>query len=131
MKAITRAAGAALAAVAFATGGAGAQLVRSGPSAFHRGMLIVRPVPGRRDPREHEVYGHIVLVQKRALTLRLRSGRIVNVDTTAAIAAGRFSAPLFPGKIVLAAGTLDARGTLLAQSITRLTRLDAATAGDR
>jgi hypothetical protein len=48
----------------------------------------------------HVLYGKIAAIRGSALTLRLRNGRSVAVDATAAIAHGDYSAPLFIGKVV-------------------------------
>ncbi len=44
---------------------------------------------------------------------------------------GRFSQPLFVGKIVLVTGGIDSRGTFLAETVTRITRIDNTTRADR
>jgi hypothetical protein len=88
----------------------------------------VRVVPAARQswhgvqPGPHRFYGTIVTIHGSIITLRLRSGRPVTVDATAAIANGNYSAPLFVGKIVSVDGY--AAGTALrATHIFRLSNL--------
>jgi hypothetical protein len=89
---------------------------------------VVRPPRGA----SHLAFGEIArLVTHAGFVLRLRSGKTVNVDATAAAASGRFSEPLYVGKPVVVKGQFDARGTLYAQSVTRMTRVDDRTPPDR
>jgi hypothetical protein len=78
----------------------------------------------------HSAFGQIVRLGGTAIVLRLRSGRLLNVDATAAIDAGRTSEPLFVGKLVMVTGGIDSRGTFLAQTVTRMSNLDSPTRPD-
>jgi hypothetical protein len=78
----------------------------------------------------HNVFGTIVSLATPRLVLRTRTGRLLAVDATTALRKGSFSAPLFAGKIVLVGGLFDGRRVLHALTITRITRLDAATPPD-
>jgi hypothetical protein len=57
-------------------------------------------------PGPHVFYGTIAAIRGAILTLRLRNGRSVPIDASAAIASGNYSVPLFVGKIVSVDGTL-------------------------
>jgi len=92
---------------------------------------VPRPAPLAAKAPEHAVFGTIASLKGARFVLRLRTGRTLPVDASAAIASGRFSAPLFVGKIVVVTGTLDAAGTLHALTVTRFTRLDERTPRDR
>jgi hypothetical protein len=91
----------------------------------------VRPVPVAAKAPEHAVFGTIASLKGTRFVLRTRIGRALPVDASAAIASGRFSAPLFVGKVVVVTGALDAAGTLHAVTVTRFTRLDERTPRDR
>jgi hypothetical protein len=69
------------------------------PSAASQQWHAVRPGP-------HVFYGTIAAIRGAILTLRLRNGRSVPIDASAAIASGNYSVPLFVGKIVSVDGTL-------------------------
>jgi hypothetical protein len=121
----------AILALSVASTGAEAQIVRRGPSAFHRGLFLAPARPIRPTGADHTIFGAIVRYTKSSFVLRLRTGRLINVDATAAISSGRYSAPLYVGKSVVVAGELDGHGILRAQSVTRMTRLDNSTTSDR
>jgi FtsP/CotA-like multicopper oxidase with cupredoxin domain len=80
---------------------------------------------------EHAVYGTIVQVDGDVLTVALRDGRQLRVDAEAAVRSGRYSAPLFAGKIVVISGSYGADGTLEAAVISKLGRADASAPPDR
>jgi hypothetical protein len=106
--------------------GADAQSVRYAPSI--RRSAPATPLPA--SAFAHDVFGEIVRLNPSGFILRLRSGRALTVDASSAIASGRFSQPLFVGKIVLVTGGIDSRGTFLAQTVTRITRIDSTTRAD-
>ena len=78
----------------------------------------------------HGAFGRIARLQTTSFVMRLRSGRLLNVDASDAIASGRVSAPLYVGKAILVTGTLDARGTFVAQTVTRMEHIDSETRAD-
>jgi hypothetical protein len=88
----------------------------------------VRVVPAARQswhgvpPGPHHFYGTIAAIHGSIITLRLRSGRQVTVDATAAIANGNYSAPLFVGKIVSVDGYRTGKA-LTATHIFRISNL--------
>ena len=91
--------------------------------------------PGRTigiDRVRHNVFGTIVSIARTRtdFVMRTRGGRLFAVDGAEAMASGRFSAPLFIGKVVLVSGGIDARHVLHATAVTRMTRLDARTPAD-
>jgi hypothetical protein len=86
------------------------------------------PKPGQP---EHFVSGTIVKIAGRLLLVQLRDRRLVRVDATSPLATGRYSAPLFIGKVVIVEGSYARDGTLLATTITRLPRLDRTVPADR
>jgi hypothetical protein len=116
----------ALAASTFAGGMASAQSVRYAP-AIRRSAP---PTPLPASAFAHDAFGEIVRLNPTGFSLRLRSGRTLTVDASSAIASGRFSQPLFVGKIVLVTGGIDSRGTFLAETVTRITRIDNTTRAD-
>ncbi len=73
-------------------------------------------------PGPHTVFGTIAALDGAAVTIRLRSGRLVPIDATAALANGAFSAPLFVGKMVAVDGAVQ-NGKFVAAHIIRLTNL--------
>lgn len=79
----------------------------------------------------HDISGAIVSIHANMLGLRLRNGRTQPIDATDAFASGRVSAPLFLGKLVAVTGSYDARHVMLAETITRVPRVDASTPRDR
>jgi hypothetical protein len=83
---------------------------------------VVRP--GGAAATANAVFGTITQVSGAILTVKLRDGRTVKVDASAAVAHGDYSAPLFVGKIILAEGTRSPNGTFAAVRITRLTSLN-------
>jgi hypothetical protein len=86
------------------------------------------PAPGGA---VHFAFGEITKLERPVFVLRLRDGRTLDVDATAAIQSGRYSAPLFAGKFVVVKGDLDARGVMHAETVTRIERVDDATPKDR
>src|SRR5450631_49905 len=85
------------------------------PSAASQQWHAVRPGP-------HVFYGTIAAIKGSAFTLRLRNGRAITVDATAAIANGDYSAPLFVGKIVSVDGNVVG-ATFTASHVFRMTNL--------
>ena len=97
---------------------------------------VIRPGTGSATPLgarafEHSAFGQIARMGSGGFVMRLRSGRMLVVDASAAMASGRFSAPLFVGKLVVVTGGVDSRGTFLAQTVTRMTHIDKTTRADR
>lgn len=78
-----------------------------------------------KGPAQHVLYGTIVAVHTTTFDLRARGGQVHHIDPTLAIQSGRYSAPLFVGKIVNVEGYISG-GTFHAQRITRMTKLDGA-----
>jgi len=122
----------ALAAAPFA--GADGQTLRRAPLPTH---VVGRPLPQAsteptpRPGPQHTVFGSITKLEKKLFVVRLRSGRTLDVDASDAVDSGRFSAPLFVGKVVVMTGTVDAHGIFYAQSVTRFSRIDTMTPRDR
>jgi hypothetical protein len=79
----------------------------------------------------HVAFGTIAKMTGPILTVILRNRRPVRVDATWAIANGYYSAPLFIGKLVVVEGRFGRDGTLFANTVTRMTKLDATTPLDR
>jgi hypothetical protein len=104
-------------------------------SAFHPARAFVSPrlAPRPLQPigRIHTFFGTIVRLAPRALWLRLRTGRVILVNSDIAIAADRYSAPLFVSKIVVIRGQVDPNGVLHAEFIEKLPQLDPGTGPDR
>ncbi|HTU81384.1 MAG TPA: DUF5666 domain-containing protein [Candidatus Acidoferrales bacterium] len=70
------------------------------------------------------IYGTITAIRnKTEIVVRLRTGYAQRVDATEVLRTGRYSAPLFVGKLVAVTGHLEAGGAILATSITRATTL--------
>lgn len=86
------------------------------------------PVPVGRSV--HNIFGTIVSLSRQSFVLRTRGGRLLAIDATTAMRLGTYSAPLFVGKVVVVGGTMDARRVFHANTITRMTRLDATTPAD-
>jgi hypothetical protein len=103
-------------------------------SAFHAGRISVAPrLPARplaAAGKSHVVFGWIVRLMPHGFTLRLRSGRLIFVNSDIAVSTDHYSAPLFVNKIVVAQGQLDASGILHAQTIEKLPGLDPSTGAD-
>lgn len=74
----------------------------------------------------HEIWGTIVKIQGNQLTVQLRSGHDLSVDDSAALKAGRFSAPLFVGKTVRLEGSYDNRGIFRAVTVAAIPFLEGA-----
>jgi hypothetical protein len=97
----------------------------------HLGPIRAPSAPVRTLGQDHEIFGEIAKLAKPFFTLRIRSGRILEVDASRAIATDEYSAPLFVGKLVVVKGKLDARGIIHADTVTRITHIDTSTAQDR
>jgi hypothetical protein len=67
----------------------------------------------------HRYFGTLVGVSGSIVTIRLRSGRILQSDATQAFAAGHYSAPLFPGKPTVVYGAFAANGQFFARIVKR------------
>jgi hypothetical protein len=91
----------------------------------------VAPAPAVPNGTQHTAFGEITRLTKTTFSMRLRTGKTLQVDAASAIASGRYSAPLFVGKAVVVTGPLDAHGTLYAQTVTRMTEIDDRTPRDR
>jgi hypothetical protein len=117
-----------LASLAIGGSSAGAQtLVRTLPN--HRAVAAPSGVtpPGKPKPYvipPHTVYGQIARLSATSFLLKLRSGRLLTVDDSVAVASGHYSAPLFVGKYVEVAGSLGTTGVLVAETITRMQQID-------
>jgi hypothetical protein len=73
-------------------------------------------------PGPHVFYGTLAAIRGSFITLRLRNGRAILVDATAALANGDYSAPLFIGKIVSVDGN-QVGTTFTATHILRMSNL--------
>ncbi len=71
----------------------------------------------------HVIYGQITALSGSTIRLRLRSGRLADVDARAAIAAGNYSAPLFVGKLVSVDGIMSTGGKFTASHVFRVNNL--------
>jgi hypothetical protein len=85
----------------------------------------VAPVPA------HRYFGWLAHAQGATLTLRLRTGRLLVIDASAAFAAARVAAPLFAGKPVCVDGFFAPRGVFRAVDVQRAVAHPAAWGGDR
>jgi hypothetical protein len=92
---------------------------------------VVRETPLALSAIAHSAFGKIASFGPPGFVLRLRSGRLLVVDDSAAVASGRMSMPLFLGKLVVVSGALGPRGTFVAQTVTRMERIDTQTRPDR
>ena len=72
----------------------------------------------------HAVYGVLTAMRKGSLTLRIRTGKLVTVDNTAAVKAYHSVIPIVGGAL-LVRGEYDAKGVLHATSIMRVQELEA------
>jgi hypothetical protein len=111
------------------TVGANAQLTsgnRPHAESLRPGMVVSTP-----PARPHVVVGTILRVTGSSLVVELRTRRLLHVDASTAIASGRYSQPLFVGKFVIIEGSYGRDGTLFANSITRLPRIDSESPQDR
>lgn len=79
----------------------------------------------------HIVFGRLESALGKMWTLRTRSGRLLSVDASEAIASGNYSAPLFVGKIVEVDGPFSKLGVLRATGIMRMGSLDRSTPADK
>ncbi len=70
------------------------------------------------DASQREIFGKIGSIEGSRLTIRTRTGTVVQVDASAATAGGR-STPLVVGRAVDIVGMIDAAGTLHAERIMR------------
>jgi len=109
----------------------GALLAQSHAGTVLRGGIDPGRTIGVGGPR-HNVFGTIVSISGTTpvFVMRTRTGRLFEVNAASAFASGRFSAPLFVGKVVLVSGGIDARHVLHATTVTRMTPLDAQTPPD-
>ncbi len=118
-----------LASLSIGGSSAGAQtLVRTLPS-HNRAVNTPSGVTPAGKPKPyvvppHTVYGQIARLTATSFLLKLRSGRMLTVDDTLAVASGHYSAPLFVGKYVEVAGTVGTTGVLVAETITRMQQID-------
>jgi hypothetical protein len=71
----------------------------------------------------HVFFGTIVAMRTSQLVVKLRSGRLQNVDDAQVLADDDYSVPLFVGKLVAIDGTF-VRGVFTAQHIFRVTSLN-------
>jgi hypothetical protein len=111
----------------FGGGIASAQSVRYAPAIRH----AAPPTPLPASAFAHDAFGQITRLQPSGFIMRLRSGRALVVDASDAIASGRFSAPMYVGKLVVVTGAIDASGTFRAETVTRMARIDSSTRADR
>jgi hypothetical protein len=127
-----RIAGLALVAAALAATGASAQTLRRATVVTPRAPQAPQAstVAAPAGP-QHQVFGTIATLTKTAFVLRTRTGRTIAVNAADAISSGRYSAPLFVGKVVVVSGPIDAHGVLYAQTVTRMTRIDDPNLRDR
>ena len=77
----------------------------------------LKPPAAQASP--HEVFGAIGNIDGSQLTIRLRSGKLLQIDATTAIQQAR-ATELYIGRSVAAQGTYDAAGTLHADHIYRV-----------
>jgi hypothetical protein len=75
--------------------------------------------PSAAQTSPHEVFGAIGNIDGSQLTIRLRSGKLVQIDATTAIEQAR-TTELYIGRSVAVQGTYDAAGTLHADHIYRV-----------
>jgi hypothetical protein len=80
--------------------------------------LVVPPPPPPRAPQIPQIFGRITSIHTPQITIQPVSGALVNVDTTAAVAAEQ-SVPLVVGRAVQVFGSPDSSGLWHAQIITR------------
>jgi hypothetical protein len=78
--------------------------------------LVVPPPPPPRVPLAPQIFGRITSINPPQITIQPASGALVNVDTTAAVAAEQ-SIPLVVGRAVQVLGSLDTDGLWHAQII--------------
>jgi hypothetical protein len=116
----------ALALATFGVGTASAQSVRYAPSI----RRAAPPTPLPASAFAHDAFGEIARLEPGGFVLRLRSGRALVVDASDAIASGRYSSPLFVGKLVVVTGGIDATGRFHAETVTRMARIDNSTRAD-
>lgn len=74
-------------------------------------------------PGPRQIYGSIAAINANVLVIRLRNGRLQNVEVAAAIAHGDYSAPLFIGKPVSIDGDVR-NGTFTAAHVFSLPNLN-------
>jgi hypothetical protein len=86
-------------------------------AAFVNGGPAGAAMPGA--PVAHRLFGLLQSARGPALTLRLRSGRLLVVDATAAFAHNRVSEPLFSGKSTVVEGSFGPRGLFYATAVKR------------
>jgi hypothetical protein len=78
--------------------------------------LVVPPPPPTRAPQTPQIFGRIISIHTPQITIKPASGALVNVDTTAAVAAEQ-SIPLVVGRAVQVLGSPDTDGLWHAQII--------------
>jgi hypothetical protein len=110
-----------------ALGTASAQSTRYAPAIRH---VAPAPTPLPASAFTHGAFGEIARLEPSGFVLRLRSGRALVVDASDAIASGRYSAPIFVGKLVLVTGAIDGAGHFRAETVTRMARIDSSTRAD-
>ncbi|MBV8491031.1 MAG: hypothetical protein JO199_10935 [Candidatus Eremiobacteraeota bacterium] len=85
------------------------------------------PTPNAIYMENHEriVYGTVSKIEsKSAIVVKLRNGYPQRVDMTEVLRTGRYSAPIFIGKIVAVTGRIEpATGALRASTLVRATKL--------
>jgi len=70
-------------------------------------------------PSHHRYFGLLQTANGAAITLRLRSGRLLAVDASEAFALNRVSEPLFAGKATVVEGLFAANGVFRASAVKR------------
>jgi hypothetical protein len=127
-----RSAALALIAAALVASGASAQTIRRPAIVTPRAPLAPQ-APAVTVPAgpKHQVFGTIASLTKTAFVLRTRTGRTIDVNAADAISSGRYSEPLFVGKVVVVTGPTDAHGVLYAQTVIRMTRIEDPNLRDR
>jgi hypothetical protein len=108
-----------------ATAAASAEVVTANPP-----RVIQAIPPGTAQPpgvpknlgahTDHAASGTIVAMSGNLLTVRLKTGRTIQVDASEAVRRGTYSAPFYIGKPILAEGSLGTGGVLYAIRVTRM-----------
>ncbi len=108
------------------TGGIVRPETASAPTPLPTGAALQAALAGAASKRHrvamgpHTFYGTIAALDANTLQLRLRSGRLVAVETAFAISSDNYSAPLFVGKTVAVDGAAGADGKFTANHIFRI-----------
>lgn len=79
-----------------------------------RGVLETLPQIG-----VHRLFGFITALKGTSVTIRIRSGKLVQIDASAAIANNRVSEPLYLGKAVVVHGGFGLQGKFVASVLAR------------